>query len=117
MVGFEVRLTVDTRKLDRLTAESRTLLEAVLDKAGLDVEGKAKQIIVDKDIIDTGATLNSTKSRREGPLARRIGPTTSYAIWLEIGTHRMPARPFMVPALEQARGPFEQAIAEVFKRG
>ena len=43
--------------------------------------------------------------------AALIGPSTNYAAYIEFGTVRMPARPYMVPALEDVRGGFEAAVA------
>lgn len=37
----------------------------------------------------TGATEASVDTRDEGPLARSIGPTTDYALFLEYGTGRL----------------------------
>tara|TARA_Y100000310_G_scaffold293809_1_gene323719 strand:+ start:1658 stop:1951 length:294 start_codon:yes stop_codon:yes gene_type:complete len=92
-------------------------LEDVVEIAGRNIEGRAKSIIIRDDIIDTGATLNSVESRTAGKLEREIGPTTEYAPYLELGTSRMPARPFMVPAKEAEEGPFRQALTQVFERG
>ena len=113
-----VRIDVDTRNLDTLITTLAPRLEAVVEKGGRDVEARAKEIIVEKDIIDTGATLNSTESRTTGrPFQRRIGPSTLYAPFLEFGTRFMAARPFMVPALESVRASVIAAAAAVFRIG
>ncbi len=39
-----------------------------------------------------------------------------YAQHLEFGTIRMEARPFLRPAAEQVRGPFEQAVRAAIRR-
>lgn len=109
---------LDDRRLQHLIATMGDQLEDVIEKGGRDIEAAAKSIVIEKDIIDTGATLNSIDSRRVAGdrFARAIGPTTDYAIHLELGTHRMPARPFMTPAMEMNRKPINDAILGVFER-
>tara|TARA_Y100000310_G_scaffold126272_3_gene125050 strand:+ start:8649 stop:9008 length:360 start_codon:yes stop_codon:yes gene_type:complete len=113
-----VRVKLDTKKLDLLasTVAMEAKLALLVDVGGRKVEARAKQIIVEKKIVDTGATLNSTQSRTVPGerLARRIGPTTDYAVHLEFGTSRMPARPFMIPALEEERDPFIAAVRAIY---
>jgi len=87
-------------------------------KTAHDVEAEAKVIVILKDIIDTGATLNSIQVHPVAGerFARRVGPTTDYAIHLELGTHRMAARPFMTPAAESKRQSFSDAVMAVYER-
>jgi hypothetical protein len=114
--GIEVRL--EDSRLRRMIGSLEREIEQVLDIAGLHVERNAKQIIVAKNIIDTGATLNSTAMRRVpgDRFARRIGPTTEYAPHLEYGTIRMAPRPFMAPALEMERAAFLSAVQQTMER-
>ena len=49
-------------------------------------------------------------------LSARIGPSTSYAAPLEFGGPHMPARPFMTPSLEAERGPFTEAVKQIFEK-
>ena len=77
--------------------------DAVLGK-GLDagafvVEGKMKQIVVEKDIVDTGAMLNSISVTDVDGLTRSIGPHVDYAVYQEYETRGRPARPFAAPAI------------------
>lgn len=110
---------LEARNYDSLVARFGDLLEGIVEKTGRDIEATAKQIIIQKDIIDTGATLNTTESRRSigaDRFTREIGPTTDYAPFLEFGTTRTAARPFMRPAEETHRKPFLDAIGQVIQR-
>lgn len=120
-IGSEMQprmtVAVDTQNLDNFIRDFYGLLDKVLEVAGRNVERRAKRIIVDKDIIDTGDTLGTTESRRTlVPLERVIGPTTEYAPGLEFGTVLMAARPFMTPALEAERRPFLTAVTKVVEK-
>lgn len=43
--------------------------------------------------------------------AAMVGPSTSYAAYIEFGTVHMPARPYLVPALADVSPGFQQAAA------
>ena len=91
------------------------MLKDVLQIAARNIEKDSKQRMHDWPAVDTGATVNSIAPRpadREG-LAWRIGPTTDYAPFIEFGTVRMRARPFMVPAAEQEKPRLEKALGQV----
>lgn len=114
---------VDVSQVRALAADLRGVAEvsqqmarAAVDKSAFDVERIAKQNIVDKNIIDTGATLNSVGVTRSGggTFARaEIGPTTEYAPYLEEGTYRTPPRPFMAPAIDEVEPGFVAAMEQI----
>ena len=109
-------------------------LAADLGKAGLGAARKAQQVVA-KAAADvqrtgaaiaqqlfkpppegasTGATANSVGvDLEDGGLAASIGPTTSYAPYLEFGTRRMSPRPFMGPALDAVEPSFTAAMEQL----
>ena len=109
-------------------------LAADLSKAGLGAARKAQQVVA-KAAADvqrtgaataqqlfkpppegasTGATANSIGvDLEDGGLAASIGPTTSYAPYLEFGTRRMSPRPFMGPALDAVEPSFTAAMEQL----
>lgn len=110
--------TFDAGDLPRLAADLgssstriTTLASQVVRKAALDVEAKAKAAVP----VDTGATRNSigVDVTGDGGLQAAVGPTTSYAPYLENGTRRMRARPFMAPALDAVTPAFVTAMEQL----
>ena len=109
-------------------------LAADLGKAGLGAARKAQQVVA-KAAADvqrtgavtaqqlfkpppegasTGATANSIGvDLEDGGLAASIGPTTSYAPYLESGTRHMSPRPFMGPALDAVEPSFTAAMGQL----
>ena len=109
-------------------------LAADLGKAGLGAARKAQQVVA-KAAADvqrtgaataqqlfkpppegasTGATANSIGvDLEDGGLAASIGPTTSYAPYLEFGTRCMSPRPFMGPALAAVEPSFTAAMEQL----
>lgn len=71
--------------------------------------------IIAKNIIDTGNLLNSvqTDSVSVGPLRAEIGTRVQYAIYNELGTSKMKARPFFQPAYDKVKPEFIKAIEKL----
>lgn len=109
-------------------------LAADLGKAGLGVARKAQRVVAKAaanvqrtgaataqqlfkpppEGDSTGATANSIGvDLEDGGLAASIGPTTSYAPYLEFGTRRMSPRPFMGPALDAVEPSFTAAMEQL----
>ncbi len=103
-------------------------LAADLRKAGTQAAPKAREAVrktaydIARDAqaavpVDTGATKASIGvdfGGSSGSLASAtIGPTTSYAPYLEYGTRRMPARPFMGPAADRHIPALAQALEQI----
>jgi len=92
-------------------------LQDVVEIAARHVELDAKDRLRNWPAIDQAFTFNSTQSRRQDRegLTWRIGPTTDYAPFIEFGTWKMRARPFLVPSAEREKPRFEKAVRELFK--
>lgn len=59
--------------------------------------GLVKKSIQEFHAVDTSTMLNSTTAEKNGD-TYLIGPTTDYALYVALGTSRMPARPFHTKA-------------------
>lgn len=113
----EVRaLAADLSKAGPATARKA---QQVVAKAAADVQrtgaATAQQLFKPPpEGASTGATANSIGVDLEnGGLAASIGPTTSYAPYLEFGTRRMSPRPFMGPALDAVEPSFTAAMGQL----
>lgn len=87
-------------KLKRLDPLTKQALVAGVQKAGLQVEGAAKPLAR----VDTGAMRDSinTKTNVTANGAEAIvGTNIEYAIYHELGTSRITAKPFLQPALQR----------------
>ena len=53
----------------------------------------------------------------EGDLEAVVSVGAEYGVYQEYGTSRMPAQPYLTPAVEANRRPFHQATAAAVKKG
>ena len=102
-------LAADLRKAG---ARAAPLASQALRKTGLAIVAEAQSHVP----VDTGATKASIgMDFTEGgaTMSATIGPTTSYAPYLEYGTRRMGARPFMGPAADRSIPALAQALEQI----
>lgn len=98
--------------LGQTAGKIRSRAQRVVRKTALDIVRDAKAIAHQKFSSEaTGATATSISHSYVGPMEVEIGPTTYYAPFVEHGTSRMAAKPFMGPAAERNEGPFAEAMA------
>lgn len=116
---------INSTPVSALAADQRRARDAVKAKAKIIVLKTANDIARDAKIIAhqkfsseaTGATANSISANLINGNTAQVGPTTYYAIFVELGTSRMAAKPFMAPAAERHEPAFMQAIAELGQQG
>lgn len=115
--NLKITSDLDTRRLDDLIANFPDEVEDVVVVTATNVQKNAMDLIVLQKIILTGATLNSVQVRPGNNRHERVvGPTTEYAPFLEFGTHKMPARPFIVPAAHAEQSNFTQDLTDLFDK-
>jgi HK97 gp10 family phage protein len=102
---------LDDARLRELIATTRPKAARVVKATAFKVEAAAKVLAP----VDTGALRNSLGSEAVDDLTWQVGTGQDYAKFVEFGTSRMAAQPFLVPALEGNRAEFERRIAELFK--
>ena len=64
---------------------------------------------------DTGNLVNSGFTRRVSPLRYLVGFSAEYAKLLELGTSRVAARPYLMPALAKERANLRRVVRRIVK--
>mgnify|MGYP000290637610 CR=1 FL=1 len=83
-----------------------------VQKAAFDIEARAKAVVA----VDTGTLRRSiTSVISNGGLTGTVGPSVFYGKFIEFGTRRMGARPFMRPAAHAVLPKFAQAVAAALR--
>lgn len=104
MAGSELRaLSAD---LSSAAAEIRGKASVVVRRSGLAIQNHAAA----NAPVDTGFHRSAIQMAQEGDLSVAVTAHAEYAIYLEVGTSRMPPQPVMNPALEAVTPSFVSAI-------
>lgn len=90
MITVTVRL-----RLDKAEAQIRDRARAAVAKAALDVEAEAKA----RAPVDTGLLRNSIAASQTGPDSWLVSSPVRYSVFVNYGTSKMAAQPYMEPAL------------------
>ena len=104
---------IDTRVLDKITAEMKPTASKLVERYGWAITSEAKK----NAPVDTAALRNSilSESMMTGDLSFTVQDGVNYGIFQELGTSKMAAQPFLLPAVEVWRQKFLDAFAELFK--
>lgn len=103
------RVTVVYDRFPALRADLLPRADAIVGATALEIERDAKG----RAPVDTGTLRRSihTVAPRRG--VREVGTNLGYAWFVEAGTHRMAARPYLTPAAEAARPRFVEAMKKL----
>ena len=80
-----------------------------LEICGEKAESYAKEICP----VDTGRLRNSIAHAQEGSNTEVIGSNVEYGVFVELGTHKMAAKPFLRPAAEGHGAEYKQIMQQV----
>jgi HK97 gp10 family phage protein len=106
-----VRVQLDTRPLQALRAELRPRAEAIVQATARQIEAMAKV----QAPVDTGALRSSILARQVAAFHWEVIVGVEYGGFVEFGTSRMAARPYLTPAVNAVRQAFIDAVAGLFK--
>ncbi len=81
---------------------------AAVREAAMMVEREAKT----NTPVDTGRLRGSIASEEKTPLLFEVGTNVEYAAFIEFGTSKMAAQPYLEPAVESARSKYPDLIKE-----
>ncbi|MDQ5960160.1 MAG: hypothetical protein QG592_1242 [Pseudomonadota bacterium] len=111
-MASNVTVTIKFNRFPEIAAALPGQTKAVVRKAAFDVEGQAKNRVP----VDTGALKSSILTEIEnGGLAAEVAPHENYALFVELGTRRMSAQPYMIPAADAVRPAFIAACEQMLK--
>lgn len=97
----------------RIKAELQKRVNQAVAKAAADVEANAKTDAP----IDTGWLRNSIGMLQRGEADWMVGVGASYGRYVEFGTYKVPARPFLMPAFEKTIPVLKKALIAIRARG
>lgn len=96
---------------DKVIKNAEQAAAMALEATALLIEGQAKALCP----VDTGNLRNSITYEIEGNKAR-IGTNISYSKFVELGTSKMAAQPFLSPAVEMNKDKFRVLLKNAQKQ-
>lgn len=111
--GMIESIHLDTSVLEKITNEIRPRASRVIENYGNMITSSAIKFAP----VDTGALINSisAESKMTGELTFTLRDGVEYGIFQELGTRKMAAHPFVIPAIEMWREKFLAAFAKIFE--
>lgn len=109
------KAVLDTKLLDKITAEIKPKAKKIVNEYGQAIATEAATVHPWK--LDTGALTNSilAESKMTDDLTFTVQDGVEYGVFLELGTSKMAAYPFFVPAIEKYASKFITAFTGLFK--
>jgi HK97 gp10 family phage protein len=101
-----VTIKITHNRLPQIAAKLPQLVSQIVKKAAFDIESNAKAVVP----IKTGNLKNSIQAHMTGSTSAEVATGVEYAIYVEFGTRKMSARPYLTPAAEKVRSSFIQAL-------
>jgi len=115
----KLHLEIDLKKIERLRQAIKEFPEVLKEELGqavlelaLIIQNKAKELCP----VDTGLLRSSINAQVESWAAAYVGTNTEYAPWVEYGTRRTPAQPFLEPAFEEGHKQADSVFSKAVKR-
>jgi HK97 gp10 family phage protein len=106
MASTGVQVRIISNRLPAIKAAIRPAVSAEVKRAALDVEALAKARVP----VKTATLQRSIHTVFPTDLSAIVGPSVFYGIYVEMGTRRMGARPYMRPAAEAVLPKFADQI-------
>jgi HK97 gp10 family phage protein len=97
---------VVSSKIPKITAEVQAQVENVVRTATFLIEGGAKM----RAPVDTGFLRSSIQTMFPSNLTGIVNVAAEYGMYVEFGTTRMAARPFLLPAVALTRPKMETML-------
>lgn len=103
-----IKIEVKLNRFPEIGSRMRTMLSAALRKTAFDLEANAKDTVP----VRTGNLKNSIQTEMKGDLNAEVQVGANYGIFVEYGTRRMSARPYMRPSAEHVKDAFVEACKQ-----
>lgn len=104
-----LKFVLNTAPLYRLAELTDQKLDEAAEKLAQETVERAQELVP----VRTGALQRSIDKEQAGPMHWEVFAGEDYAAAVEFGTARgMPARPYLTPAMEEARQKLPEVVAQ-----
>lgn len=96
-----------------LAAKNEAVLKA-MKVISMKAEGYAKKSLTDSGAVDTGRLRGSVTGEYDGN-GVQVGTNVEYATYVEMGTYKMPARPYIKPSIEDHVDEYQEILKRILE--
>jgi HK97 gp10 family phage protein len=96
--------------LAQVIADKIRQTDEAVQEAGINTEAGAKQACP----VDTGRLRSSIQYQNTGPAECQVGTPVEYAAFVELGTSRQSAQPYLFPAFASATTQLEDDLKAIW---
>ena len=107
-MGLEISITNNS---DAFLNELKRRIPVALEAVGGEAEGDVKL----RTPVDTGRLRNSITHMMEGDDTVVIGTNVEYAAYVEMGTRKMDAQPYLKPGIEENLDKYGEILERALK--
>lgn len=111
MINISITIEVGSNRFGEIAAKLPALAAIAVRKAAADIAGFAARTAP----VDTSALRNSIGWAMAGKTSAIVSVGVAYGAYVEYGTRKMAAQPYLTPAVEWMRPQFAAAIANALK--
>lgn len=104
-----IDLKIISDKLPALLAQMPELVMQIVEKTALDIVAQAQEAAP----VRTGALRASIGMEMTGPAEATVSVGVDYGLFVELGTVKMGAQPYLTPAVEANSQPFQDAFSAI----
>lgn len=112
---MDVQITMETNNAGLILSEKDAAVIRALTKIGILAEGYAKKALTDQKAVDTGRLRNSVAWAILDDSVY-IGTNVEYAPYVELGTSKMAARPYLRPAVTDHVDKYKAVVRSELKK-
>jgi HK97 gp10 family phage protein len=103
-------------KLTKLSAAFKTGVQGAVYATAIDIQTGAKKKLTDWPAVDTGRLRSSLQiDVANDALSAKVTTNVEYAGYVEFGTRKMKARPYLFPAAEEAKAKFRARVKKAYE--
>ena len=110
-MGIEAKLIVKVPAWKALKDQYTGDIQKQVDRSALNIDREAKKLVP----VDTGRLKTSIGIDR-GEMMADIGTNVYYAPYVEFGTSRQSAQPYLIPSFEMERPKFINALRGITEK-
>lgn len=111
MTNYQVKIT---SHVGDVKAELADRIPVILEALGIEAEGNTVDEITTLGAVDTGRLRGSITHAKDDESAY-VGTNVEYAPYVELGTYKMPARPFLKNGILNYVDDYKRIIEEGLK--